>query len=479
MPSLHAPTRRTNERRHAARAVLACAALLLVGAVPATAAPTASFDASSGTLTVTGDATAESFDVESAAGDQVVTTSSTLNDPDGAGADCAATPAGVSCKGSAVRTIVVDAGDGDDTLTGVYTLDPIALVRLNGQGGDDTLTSNNFFGQFRLDGGPGNDELNAGTGRFASSPSGTGTDTATGGPGDDTFNGGDSVDNFAAEPGADTYRGGGPAPGPEGFPAPNPRTTPADTMTYEGRSGDVTVTLDDQPDDGADDEKDNVSDDIEYVAGGAGSDTLRAGSTAVFLFGNGGNDAIAGSPAPDVLSGAAGDDVIDAADGKVDQVDCGAGSDTATLDLPTKAAPLGDRHSGCEVVDSTGIGPFAKPVLTLRAATISARTFRRTTSISLTARCRAACSVKGDAFLKSPSLRARLGRGSVGSKRLPLAAGARRLTIRISARYRVKLTNRLRTKAQRRLGIAFTVRVTATGLTGLTTTASATVRVKG
>ncbi len=476
------PTVRRARARRCARAASAClaagASLLLLGSAPAVAA-TASFAASAGVLTVTGDATAETFDVASSAGDQVVTSSSDLNDPDGAGADCAATLEGVSCKGSVVRTIVVNAGDGDDSLTGVYALDPPASVRLNGQGGDDTLTSNNFFGQFRLDGGPGDDELNAGTGRFASTPFGTGTDTATGGPGDDTFNGGDAVDNFAAEPGADTYRGGGPAPGPEGFPASNPGSAPADTMTYEGRADDVTVTLDDQPDDGADTEGDNVSDDIESVAGGSGNDFLRAGLTAVFLLGNGGNDAISGSPARDVLSGADGNDVIDAADGQVDHVACGAGTDSATLDRPVGTPPVGDVQSGCEVIDLAGVGPPAKPVLKLTTRRISSAAFRRTRSISLTARCLAACVLKGDASLKTPSLRVRIGRGSVGSKRLPLARGARRLTVRISAKYRVKLANRLRTKAQRRRGIAFTVRVTATNLAGLTTAKNATVTVKG
>ncbi len=429
-------------------------------------------------LTVTGDASSETFDVASSGGDQVVTASADLGDPDGASSDCAASAASVSCKGAVVRTIVVNAGDGDDTLTGVYTLDPVALVRLNGEGGDDVLTSNNFFGQFRLDGGPGNDELNAGTGRFASSPFGTGTDTATGGPGDDTFNGSDAVDNFAAEPGADTYRGAGPAAGPEGFPAPNPRYTPADTMSYDGRAESVSVTLDGQPDDGATSEDDNVGDDIEAVIAGAGDDILQAGLGAVFLAGNRGNDVIAGGPGRDVLSGGDGDDAIEAQGGNVDQIDCGAGSDSATLDLPTGQPPIGDAQAGCEMLGGPG-NPATKPVLTLKTARISAATFRRTRAIRLTVRCAAACAITGKAVLKTPSLRARLGRGTVGTGKLRSAAGARRLTIRIAAKYRVKLANRLRTRVQRRRGIAFTARVTATDARGAATTKSATVTVKG
>jgi Ca2+-binding RTX toxin-like protein len=453
-------------------------ALFLLAAAPASAAPAATFDAATGVLTVTGDASAESFDVSSSGGDQLVASSADLGDPDGAGFDCAASAAGVSCKGAAVRTIVVDAGDGGDTLTGVYTLDPVALVRLNGEAGDDVLTSNNFFGQFRLDGGPGDDELNAGTGRFASSPFGTGTDTATGGPGDDTFNGSDAPDNFAAEPGADTYRGAGPAAGPDGFPLPGPRNTPIDTMTYDGRADSVSVTLDDQPGDGAAGEDDNVGDDVEAVSAGAGDDVLQAGLGGALLAGNRGNDVIVGGPGRDVLSGGDGDDAIEAQGGNVDQIDCGAGADSATLDLPTGQPPVADAQTGCELLGA-GAGTFAKPVLTLKTARIAAATFRRTGAIRLTVRCAAACAIKGQAVLKTPSLRALLGRGVVGAGKLSIAAGARRLTLRIAARYRVKLANRLRTRVQRRRGIAFTARVTATDARGATTTRSATVTVKG
>jgi Ca2+-binding RTX toxin-like protein len=57
--------------------------------------------------------------------------------------------------------------------------------------------------------------------------------------------------------------------------------------------------------------------------GGSGMDVVRCGS---------GNDRIDGGFGEDELFGRAGDDTISAADGQEDQVNCGAGDDTAYVD---------------------------------------------------------------------------------------------------------------------------------------------------
>ena len=57
--------------------------------------------------------------------------------------------------------------------------------------------------------------------------------------------------------------------------------------------------------------------------GGSGADNIRCGA---------GNDRIDGGFGEDMLFGALGNDTISAADGKVDQVNCGEGDDTVYVD---------------------------------------------------------------------------------------------------------------------------------------------------
>ena len=68
------------------------------------------------------------------------------------------------------------------------------------------------------------------------------------------------------------------------------------------------------------------------IAGKGGNDDCYGGSGGDTISCGGGNDRIDGGFGEDTLSGNAGNDTILAADGQVDEVDCGNGVDTAYVD---------------------------------------------------------------------------------------------------------------------------------------------------
>jgi hypothetical protein len=142
-----------------------------------------------------------------------------------------------------------------------------------------------------------------------------GADALYGRAGNDVLDGGEGDDELDGGPGADVLRGG---PG-------------VDVVSYAGAAP-VIVTLDGAADDGTAGERDDVQADVEDVFGGAGDDRLTGNGDANTLDGGAGDDALDGGAGADVLLGGDGDDVIVAADGAVDQVDCGDGDDTATVD---------------------------------------------------------------------------------------------------------------------------------------------------
>jgi Ca2+-binding RTX toxin-like protein len=75
------------------------------------------------------------------------------------------------------------------------------------------------------------------------------------------------------------------------------------------------------------------------LEGGKGRDRLRAGKGDDVLSGGPGKDRMRGGPGPDdfnmrdgVQQGSPGNDVIDARNGELDEIDCGAGQDTVFVD---------------------------------------------------------------------------------------------------------------------------------------------------
>lgn len=163
----------------------------------------------------------------------------------------------------------------------------------------------------------GNDDWSGGTGYPTQADGGAGNDTIYGGGGNDTLYGGGGSDVIYPGGGSDDVFGG------DGTDTANY----SNLIDYVDLPAAVRVSLDDQPNDGVDGASSNVRADIEDVVGSIGPDE------------------IVGSSAPNRLAGGTGDDTIDARDGGADTVECGGGTDSASVD---KA----DAVSGCETLQA-------------------------------------------------------------------------------------------------------------------------------
>jgi Ca2+-binding RTX toxin-like protein len=212
---------------------------------------------------------------------------------------------------SSVNTILVNANDGNDTVTLVST------------------TTLPLTEAATLNGGAGNDVL-------------------TGGGGADTLNGGAGNDTLTADTGNDVFDGG----------------TGTDTVNYTTRTLALNITLDNVANDGQTTtiasppplpplvirELDNVMDTVENVNTGSGNDIIVAGVANVNnefnggsgkdrLEGRGGNDSLSGGAGADSMFGESGDDLVIATDGVTDTVlDGGSGFDIVDLDAVDPAA---------------------------------------------------------------------------------------------------------------------------------------------
>ncbi len=202
---------------------------------------------------------------------------------------------------------IVNAGEGDDEVYGEDGDDT-----LNGGAGDDYLSGGE--GADILSGGEGNDTLDAGQGGdelYGEEGDdlllgGPGPDLLDGGEGDDDIRGGNASDIIIGGDGSDTVQGNdgddvidtsGGSPRPDlGYPG----LFPADT---------------------------DPNDDIDFVDGGAGDDTITTGDDADTIFGGTGNDTIDGGIDADTIDGGEGDDRIVGGEGS-DIIDGGAGDDT-------------------------------------------------------------------------------------------------------------------------------------------------------
>ncbi len=163
---------------------------------------------------------------------------------------------------------------------------------------------------------------------------GAGADRFDGGPGDDTMYGDHGPAGDAVARAADDFVGG------EG----------TDRVSYAGQRAErVTVTIDDQPDDGAPGEGDNVHSDVENVQGDMWAPNRLTGSNAAnVLRGGDANDVLIGGGGSDSLYGDRGDDTLEARDSGPDSVSCGEGTDSAIVDFNDGVEP-----GTCERVDST------------------------------------------------------------------------------------------------------------------------------
>ena len=217
-----------------------------------------------------------------------------------------------------------------------------AFTFLLGDGDDTAAITGSPTTSANLDGGPGNDVLDAGSGTGAD-PDDPGVPAGaliTGGPGNDTLTGGPGEDLFdergATSTGSDTIRG----------------LRGADTVTYARRTKSVRVTLAGGRDDGSAGERDQLEG-IESAVGGSAADTLVGAATDDVLVGGGGADRLAGRTGDDTLFAGSDDPAPPASGGArtADRLSGGPGQDTL---VGSAGANRIDGGTGGDTVDALG-----------------------------------------------------------------------------------------------------------------------------
>jgi Ca2+-binding RTX toxin-like protein len=225
-----------------------------------------------------------------------------------AGDGCAATgDTVVSCPVSvATGLLVITGGDGNDSITIDASVPASVKARANGNAGSDTLS-----------GGPGDDVLEAG--ENYNNPN-DGSDTLVGNEGSDVLYADPGADQLAGGPGNDlvvssvavcqghSYSGG---PGD-------------DTVSYGRSNASLTVTLGGTGGPAGCGNPDRIGADNESLEGSDGPDVL---------IGDGGQNSFMGHLGADTFVGKGGSDFIDAVDGKRDRsIQCGGGDDDVMRD---------------------------------------------------------------------------------------------------------------------------------------------------
>ncbi len=200
---------------------------------------------------------------------------------------------------SGFGSIVITLLDNDDQTTFVNLTD--IVVNQRGGTGDDVLRGTQL--SVTASGGEGNDVLFAAT----RSDSTLAQDSLSGGPGDDVLNSSTSREGSAlmdGGTGADRMLGG---PG-------------EDFVVYFDRARDLTITLDDQANDGETGEGDNLLGSIDLIFGGLANDSITGREGNETLIGDEGNDLLDGGAGEDTLDGGGGADVYRGGDG-IDSAD--------------------------------------------------------------------------------------------------------------------------------------------------------------
>jgi Ca2+-binding RTX toxin-like protein len=201
--------------------------------------------------------------------------------------------------------IVITGGNGNDTLAIDPSVPAGTKVRINGNGGDDTLV-----------GGEGEDVLEAGE-NYNSPDFGHdrlegmgGSDVLYADPGGDTLlggNGNDLLVNSVVTCQGHVYDGG----------------SGEDTVSYARSNDNMRVTLGGTGGPAGCGNPDQVLGDNESLEGSDGPDILT---------GDGGSNSIMGHLGKDTLIGKGGSDFFEAADGQRDKIVCGGGSDDVVKD---------------------------------------------------------------------------------------------------------------------------------------------------
>jgi Ca2+-binding RTX toxin-like protein len=277
-----------------------------------------------------------------------------------------ATPGDQTVPADGTFTIVINGGDGNDSLTVLAKTTEIASATLNGEPGDDVLTGADT--NDALSGGDGNDRL----------VGAKGTDLMVGGAGNDTlvWNNGDGSDRMNGEAGNDTTEVNGspnlgdaftlaPEPGGVKFQRTNLVPFTLDTATerfaVNGLGGNDSVTAADgvgaltllTVDGGAGDDS---------IAGSDGPDLLLGGEGNDILEGRGGDDRIVGDRGNDTVSGGTGDDTLVWNNGDAtDVMNGGDGHDDVEVNgAPTAGDVFTIQPNGARIkFDRTNLVPFS------------------------------------------------------------------------------------------------------------------------
>jgi Ca2+-binding RTX toxin-like protein len=277
-------------------------------------------DFTGGALTVTATA-GSAIEIGAVSGNVVITVDGQVNSSLGTIAASAVTS--ISVIGSAdadsidlsgvdgadftsLTSVSVNAGGGDDAVTGSSLDDMIA-----GEGGNDSLSGG--AGDDLLRGGAGRDVLDGGAGNDRLLGQGSSGDRLRGGLGDDTIDGGMGTDTVEEA-------------GDQDF-------TLADGSLTGGSTGtDTLIGIEQAELTGGD--SGNVIDASGFsgsatINGGNGADQITGGAIVDLIYGNDGDDTISGGGGNDIIHGMGGDDIIDGGDGD-DMLRGGSGRDTIT-----------------------------------------------------------------------------------------------------------------------------------------------------
>jgi hypothetical protein len=410
------------------------------------------------------------------------------------------------CPAGGITYVLAFGGGGNDIINldmcGLCGSSPTGLIF--GEAGDDKLDGAAATGSgpssahYGIRGGDGNDTLRGGNGDDSLLGEG-GNDVLEASDGADTVDGGDGDDSLSAESlqdQADVYIGG------NGFDSIGGNVGTGNDFSEP--NVDMAVSLNGAADDGGPGEGDNVMPDVERVKalgrnvtmigsdganeliatgnsstirglggddrliGADGADSLEGGEGADYLEGGFGPDVLDGGGGVDQFVGdkterdviASGNDTIRARDGLAEQVNCGVGSDSATVDPADVVDPsceAVDRGVSCcreddALEDRLGLRMRGRPTLRTLA--------RRGLSFSLT--CPTACSVAAEL---------RLGSRRIGTGRARLRAG-REGTVKV----RLSRAGKRRIRRMRRATIGLRIRVT--GADRKTSTITRTLKLK-
>jgi hypothetical protein len=353
--------------------------------------------------------------------------------------------------------------------------------------------------EVRIEGGNGNDQLEAGNG----------PDTLVGGPGNDTLQAWGGPDTLLGQDGDDSLDGGGAGAADVLDGGPGFDSIPDAGGDYSRilKGATFAVSLDGVNNDGEAGEGDNVISVDRIVARGAvvtligdagpndffaeagsatlrglggddklvtydGNDTIEGGDGNDFLEAGFGNDVLDGGAGVDSFNGdrtetnnvfAVGNDDVRARDGNAEQITCGLGTgDKAQVDGNDIVG------SDCEAIDKPPTPGPGKPRIsgkrTIRA--IAAK------GLTVTVDCPAACNVTAELRVdKKTARKLKLGRSRV------LARGKKAITKAGRAKVVVKVVRKARKRFKRMKRVTVTLK-TKTTMAGKTTRTSRKLRLK-